>query len=656
MALSRFQLWHGRDSAPAATRELKAGPVTALLEGGDLRHVRVGDIEIVQRIYVAMRDSAWNTIPATLSHFQYEVADDHFRVTFEARHAYHDIDFDWRGAITGSRDGTISFAMDGMARSTFRYNKIGFNVHHPLRECAGRPFHASSPEDQTDGVLPVSIEPQRFVDGRLTALFPPYNQLNISLRDGLAVRFDFDGDLFEMQDHRNWTDGNYKSYGTPMAVPYPIDAPAGARIRQAVTVSVGGVLPRSMRRGGALRVTVGDALGHGLPPIGVAIAGHGGRLSDGATALLRRLRLDHVRVDVHLHDPSYPATIARAAAEGEALGAPLELALFITENAGEQLDRCASLLQSLPRRPARLLIFQDAEGLDTVAGSTPAHLIRLARERLEQAVPGAPFAGGTNQFFAELNRDRPDVAVTDGVAYSINPQVHASDNTSLVENLEAQADTVRMARSLCGDRPIFVSPVTFIGRFGPWAAGPPEPGGLPPRVDVRQASLFGAGWTAGSIKYLAESGAASLTYYETTGWLGLMQRDEGAPMPERFPAAPGAVFPLYHVFADLAEWRPGDLVDVRSEDPRGVVGMAMRTAGALHLLVANLRHSPQDIVIGPLAATRARMRRLDEETAETAMRAPDLFRALGDVMEIHDHTLTLTMAAFAVARVDVPEP
>ena len=46
-------------------------------------------------------------------------------------------------------------------------------------------------------------------------------------------------------------------------------------------------------------------------------------------------------------------------------------------------------------------------------------------------------------------------------------------------------------------------------------------------------SLFGAGWTAGSLKYLAEGGAHSLTYYETTGPDGRVLAGEQAA-PEIF--------------------------------------------------------------------------------------------------------------------------
>ncbi len=73
-----------------------------------------------------------------------------------------------------------------------------------------------------------------------------------------------------------------------------------------------------------------------------------------------------------------------------------------------------------------------------------------------------------------------------------------------------------------------------------------EPGELPPQVDVRQMSLFGACWTAGSFKYLAEAGTQSITFYETTGWRGVMETEAGSPLPELFRSLPGTVFPMYH--------------------------------------------------------------------------------------------------------------
>ena len=105
------------------------------------------------------------------------------------------------------------------------------------------------------------------------------------------------------------------------------------------------------------------------------------------------------------------------------------------------------------------------------------------------------------------------------------------------------------AKQFVGKLRLAISPITLKPRFNPVAIGPepePAPGELPSQVDVRQMSLFGAGWTLGSIKNLAQSGASSLTYYETTGWRGVMETERGCPIPEKFRSLPGTIFPLYH--------------------------------------------------------------------------------------------------------------
>src|SRR2546428_2921272 len=167
VTLSRFQLWHGRNAPPVERRELRAGPLTALLEDGDLRYISVDGVEVVRRIYVAVRDEVWNTIPAMYSDFTYDIASDHFTVRLRANHQYQRINVDWVGTITGNADGTIRYAMDAVANGAFRYCKIGFNIHHPPQE-AGRAYRAPGPEGPSISLLPGPIEPPRNDNGRLT--------------------------------------------------------------------------------------------------------------------------------------------------------------------------------------------------------------------------------------------------------------------------------------------------------------------------------------------------------------------------------------------------------------------------------------------------------------------------------------------------------
>ena len=56
-------LLHGSTEAPSEMRMLRAGPVTVLLDDVDLRYMRIGRTELVRRIYAAVRDRNWNTVP-----------------------------------------------------------------------------------------------------------------------------------------------------------------------------------------------------------------------------------------------------------------------------------------------------------------------------------------------------------------------------------------------------------------------------------------------------------------------------------------------------------------------------------------------------------------------------------------------------------------
>jgi len=48
-------------------RSLIAGRLRVDLVGADLVDITFGDTQVAQRIYVAVRDESWNTIPGTMS-------------------------------------------------------------------------------------------------------------------------------------------------------------------------------------------------------------------------------------------------------------------------------------------------------------------------------------------------------------------------------------------------------------------------------------------------------------------------------------------------------------------------------------------------------------------------------------------------------------
>jgi len=646
---TRYQLWYGRDESPRQPRELRAGPVTLLLDGRDLRNVRYGGTTIVDRVYVAVRDRNWGTVPGEPVLIEVEEKDGGFVVNFDCTHRQHDLAVTWHGEIVGTADGTISFGMDARWNSDATYKLIGFNTHHGMREYVGRPYQGRGPDGEVSGFFPDLIYPQRIADGTEVPVFPPVETLTVALTDDVEVRFDFEGDPFEVEDQRNWTDASFKAQSfTPRRSGF-YEASAGDHVRQKVTITPSGTPPPVSDTGDRIRLTIGEPTGRSLPPIGLGLASHGHPLTTREADLVRALRPDHLRVDLRLGDPRHVRVLDRAIAEAATLGTALELVLFVGHDSDRELSFLATRLLGSRPRIRQVLVFPEG------SAATPLRLTHLARERLRDVASAALFAGGTDANFCELNRERPDRGADDGVVYSINPQIHAFDDRSLAENLAPQAMTVATARSIYGERPIVVSPVTLKPRFNAVASEaerPPAPGELPPQVDPRQMSLFGAGWTLGSIKHLAEAGAASLTSFETTGWRGVMETEGGSPVPDRFPSLPGMVFPLYHVLADLAEWKGGEIVTLESSDVVSVVGLAVRDGGGLHLLAANLTPESRDVLLGPLAGSSV-IRRLNAESALPALTQPTEFRGSFEDTQAQTRDLSFTIEPFEIVRIDV---
>src|SRR3954469_23904142 len=109
----------GRGGPPPEARTLRAGPLSVDFESGELRYVRLGDREVVRRIYVAVRDRNWGTVPAHLSGLSVDEGTERFLIRYEAEHTAGPIDFAWRATIEGGPGPSLRFEMDGVARSTF---------------------------------------------------------------------------------------------------------------------------------------------------------------------------------------------------------------------------------------------------------------------------------------------------------------------------------------------------------------------------------------------------------------------------------------------------------------------------------------------------------------------------------------------------------
>jgi hypothetical protein len=638
MMLAKTVLYYGAKTALPDPVALKAGPLTMQFEPltGFIRYIRIGDHEIIRAIYAAIRDQNWGTVAPELHNLRQEIEKDSFRLEFDVKCEAQEINYFWHGSIVGEADGSVRYSFEGEARSEFFRNRIGICVLHPIVECAGQPctvMHSDGTEEQ--GSFPKSIAPwQPFFDVKA---------LNYSVA-GVAASIQFEGDQFEMEDQRNWSDASFKTYCTPQSRPKPMLVRPGDKVQQSVILKIKPparpVLPVLLGRPAQLSIATTPVLS--LPPLGFMLPAALQPLTPRQLERLRVLKPAHLRVDLRLAGDYLPQLKA-AMEQSDKLAVPLHLGLIISDGAGDELRALAEKLDTLKPRLVLWLLFHEREE------AIQERWVTLARELLGRVSSGTLFAAGTLDFFTELNRNRPPAGSAAFPCFSLNPQVHAFDRATMVENIAGAAADVEGAREFSAKQAV-VSPITLKIRSKDSKRLSNEP---PADFDPRQMSLFGAGWTLAAITRLAATGnALSLTFFETVGWRGLMEGSERV-FPE-FPDRTGLVYPVYHVFADIAEFPTKQVYPTHSSHPLVTEGITLVDgAGRRRMLVANLTGEDQEIKIKS-GTCRAEIRYLDESNAEKAMTEPEKFRVeKGEPAEAAGGKLSLNLKPFAIARVDV---
>lgn len=597
-------------------RILHAGPLSLRYENGEIAALKLGEIEVLRRVHALVRDRNWGTVAPHILNEEVLDGGDHFRVVFQARHEQSEISFEWRGAIEGGRDGTIQFSFDGAAKTSFWRNRIGFCVLHPM-SCAGAAVALQHCDDSREtSAFPLEIAPH--------CPFRNVRALSHRIAPELWAKVEFEGEVFETEDQRNWTDASFKTYCTPLELPFPIRIETGERVWQRVTLHFKGDFPHlnTTEAQAAVRVNLGPPL-HVLPPIGLALAPDTTPLDARALALLRELHLAHVRVDVDL-TRDFRSQIERAVENTNALGCALEAALFVDETLDEEaLESAISLFKAA--RVSSFALFQNQT--ETVSSA----VFDQAKARLQAAFAGVPVGAGSNANFAEFNRQRPPQRA-DYAIYAANPQVHAFDDASVLETPAALGQTLQSARSIVGQKAVKISPLTLKPRFNAVATAPTQdapilPDARPKNADARQSSPLCAAWTLASLAALLGCGLGtiegdSLTLFETIGWRGVLD-ENGAPTLTWF------------LLRDLARARAETAFSVMSSDESRVVGLSLGN----DIWLTNLSAQPQEVAL--------------DGAAKAAKRAELQTLATTQWHHIHaqDDVLRWKMGAYEVVRV-----
>jgi D-apionolactonase len=585
--------------------ELQAGPLRMALDGSDLRYVSFDGTELLRRAYMAVRDLAWGTVPPVVVSREIEAQDGQFAVRTELAHKQGAINLASVIEACGREDGTIEYAMVSRAAGSFEFAKIGLNLHHPIDGLRQRPWRGRTADGTRSGMIPSDIHPQLHLrtEGWDLPMFVPVCELWLEHEVG-TVHLDFAGDFYEMEDQRNWSDQSFKTYSMPAYLGYRHEVAAGEELVQRFRLTFT-QRPRASKRGGGrsggpsrredAEVRIGPPSGGRVPPVGLL---NEGPLSQPVADLLGLVRPAHVRVEVDLARENWSEGLQIGLAACRRLDANAELAVFLERDPRPALGLLAAAVQGSKVPIARVLAFRRDED------ATPLGWVELVREAL---AVHATTGGGTHLNFAELNRVRPDVRGFDALAYPVSPQVHASDDLSLVENLEAQGEQVRSVRSFASEAHLAVGPVTLEPRWR-----------LTSTPDPRQETVFAAAWTLGSLKFLSEAGADSVTFGEIVGCRGIVGVSQSGA---------ARAFPVLHALADASGLTGCPLLSCSTGEEPWLCCVAVQKAATTVLLVANLCLSARTTTIAVQGCTAARARILDATTAAVAADQPRQFRA-----------------------------
>ncbi len=613
--------------------ELRAGPMTMIFEPDNafLRYLRVGREDVLIGINAPIRNELWGTVKPQVSNLELDQGDSQFTLTFDALCKDRDIDFLWKGKLTGTSEGKIEFNFDGTARSTFKRNRIGFCVLHSSSAGGKAWVITNIDSSESKGAFPEFISPHQPAR--------EIRKIAHEMAPGLWAHVQMEGDIFEMEDQRNWTDASFKTYCTPLEMPYPVTVKKGDTVTQKVTIWLEGEVEEyAIPAKGASDAVTLKLTEHAqpLPRIGIQVSSEIDGLSNTEIDRLKNLRLDHLRVDLKPPE-ELEGSLISAINQAKQLGVKLHVAVWLESEIEKELNKIRRIAKQHNAPIAAWFIMQANE-----------NQLQLAREILWDVSTGTLYGAPRDGIsFTELNRERPSQLMMEIVAYNATPQIHASDNSSIVETLPIQGDTVRSAKQFIGTAPLVVSPITFHTAL---PGKDPLPGELPWYVDARQTSLFAAGWTLGSIKFLAEASVYGATFYETIGWRGIMDSANPPNRPAKFDAKAGTVFPIYHVLRDFSDFAGGRIQGLESTDNLSVVGLTLRKGNKVRMLIVNLKDRDQKVEIRGLNQPQITVSILDGDNVEKANKDPEAFnRRVG---KAHASRQPIDLGPHAIARVD----
>ncbi|RUX08912.1 hypothetical protein EOA30_05360, partial [Mesorhizobium sp. M8A.F.Ca.ET.059.01.1.1] len=356
--------------------------------------------------------------------------------------------------------------------------------------------------------------------------------------------------------------------------------PARQSLRQTISLSIAGDanLPASAVPAEPVRVELGQA-GAKLPDIGVVIYPEDVEAALADLPLLGRLGprqlifhfdptrghgLDALRAHARLA-AAYPASTT------------LECVAACTGDLDAELSDVANMVRQVGLRVDAIAVSPAVDRQSTPPGSPwpacpPLEDVYAAARR---AFPDIRLGGGMFSYFTELNRKRVPAGLLDFVTHCTCPLVHAADDLSVMQSLEALPFITRSTRAIFGAKPYRIGPSTIAMRQNPYGGATKDnPRGQRVAMansDPRHNGQFAAAWTIGYAARVAPAGLEMLTLSSFAGPFGVVA-GSGEPVAQGTPR------PILRAIEGLCELAGLTHVSATTSDETRVLALAGRAA------------------------------------------------------------------------------
>jgi hypothetical protein len=580
---------YGTSEPQPETHRLRAGDLSCDFEGGGLRHVYWGPTEIARGISYLFRDRDWGTVPAEVLDVVVQEDALRFELTFRLEMKTPDGSLCALASVQGDACGHLTFAVTATPDSDLTTNRCGFVVLHPA-SCAGRNLAVGHTDGKVEETrFPREISPSQPVFDIRSLTYSPADGLTLSCRLQASLPHDSAG-KFEMEDQRNWSDASFKTYVASLLDPWPYQLPAGVALTQSVDLEVMGRSIRHQQVGSSTPVSVprlGKPLGHRMPSLGIGVPAGLSVATAGEHEELRKLGAGWWIVDATLDEPRLLDDL-RALAElrrSSASRIQLDVVAPALASPDEAARRAADLCRTAQIKVDALRVLPSAllesyQPSDVWPDVAPLERWTQAARR---CFPEALIGGGMFTYFTELNRMRPASEGLDFIGHATCPIVHAADDASVMETMEALDAITGSVRKIWPHTPYRLGPSTIASPRNPYGAGPAR--NLRRQrlaladFDPRHCGQFGAAWTAGYVAAVAHAGLEVLALHHSHGPCGPFAGEE-----RRVPA--------WRVMEILSASSGAEAYSIEGLGP-GLSGIAWVNAGKLPCaMLANLTAAP----------------------------------------------------------------